>query len=643
MSVPSNLIPTRITQLPEYTGSSTLGYTPYALTGVTYKVALNTLLGTAYVPSTRTVTAGAGLTGGGALSSDITLSASFSATNPAAGNTTASPGSASTLARSDHVHPAVNLASATQTQGVLPLSSGGTNGSLTAVAGAIVYSSGSAMAFSAVGTIGEVLTSNGAGTPTWAVPAAGGVTSVAASGGTTGMTFSGSPITTSGTLTLAGTLVVANGGTGATTLAANNVLLGNGTGALQVVAPGTSGNVLTSDGTTWASTTPTAGGVTSVAASGGTTGMTFSGSPITTSGTLTLAGTLIVANGGTGATTLTANNVLLGNGTSALQVVAPGTSGNVLTSDGTTWASSAPGGNAYTRTSFTATGGQTTFSAAYTVGYVEVYLNGVLLNDPDYVATNGTTVVLAVAAVLNDIVETIAFNTIPIVNTTANNLAGGAAGSIVYQTGAGATGFSAAGTSGQLLLSGGTGSPTWSTLGTGVATFLATPSSANLAAAVTDETGSGVLVFGTSPTLATATLTSPTLTTPVLGTPTSGNLANCTADGTNAVGFLTIPQNAQTGSYTLVLADSGKSIFHATAAGAATYTIPANGSVAYPLGTTVTFINMSTNAVTIAITTDTLYLAGMGTTGSRTLAQYGVATATKMTSTTWIISGSGLT
>jgi hypothetical protein len=235
------------------------------------------------------------------------------------------------------------------------------------------------------------------------------------------------------------------------------------------------------------------------------------------------------------------------------------------------------------------------------------------------------------------------------------------------------------------VANGGTGITSF---GTGVATFLGTPSSANLAAAVTDETGSGLLVFATSPTLVTPALgtpssgvmtsvtglplttgvtgtlpvanggtgvtastgsgnnvlsTSPTLVTPLLGTPTSGNLANCTADGTNAVGFLTIPQNAQTGSYTLVLADSGKSIFHATGAGAATYTIPANGSVAYVIGTTVTFINMSTSAVTISITTDTLYLGGTGTTGSRTLAQYGVATATKMTSTTWIISGAGLT
>jgi hypothetical protein len=61
------------------------------------------------------------------------------------------------------------------------------------------------------------------------------------------------------TSSLTGTLGVANGGTGATTLAANNVLLGNGTSALQTVAPGTTGNVLTSDGTTWTSAPADAG------------------------------------------------------------------------------------------------------------------------------------------------------------------------------------------------------------------------------------------------------------------------------------------------------------------------------------------------------------------------------------------------
>ena len=68
----------------------------------------------------------------------------------------------------------------------------------------------------------------------------------------------------------------------------------------------------------------------------GTTSTTFAN--LTTN----VTGTLPVANGGTGATTLTANNVILGNGTSAPLFVAPGTAGNLLTSNGTTWASTAP-------------------------------------------------------------------------------------------------------------------------------------------------------------------------------------------------------------------------------------------------------------------------------------------------------------
>ena len=128
------------------------------------------------------------------------------------------------------------------------------------------------------------------------------------------------------------------------------------------------------------------------------------------------------------------------------------------------------------------------------------------------------------------------------------------------------------------------------------------------------------------------------------GTGTTGTTANLTVDGTNAVGFLNIPQNSQSAAYTLVLADAGKHIFHpSTDANARTYTIPANGSVAYPIGTAITFINMTSQVVTIAITTDTMYLSSAGTTGSRSLAQYGSATAIKMTSTTWLISGSGLT
>ena len=85
--------------------------------------------------------------------------------------------------------------------------------------------------------------------PALGTPASGVMTSV-----------TGLPLTTGVT----GTLPVANGGTGATALTANNVVLGNGTSAVQVVAPSTSGNVLTSNGTTWASSAPAAGGATSI-------------------------------------------------------------------------------------------------------------------------------------------------------------------------------------------------------------------------------------------------------------------------------------------------------------------------------------------------------------------------------------------
>lgn len=116
-----------------------------------------------------------------------------------------------------------------------------------------------------------------------------------------------------------------------------------------------------------------------------------------------------------------------------------------------------------------------------------------------------------------------------------------------------------------------------------------------------------------------------------------------TGSDSASAGFRGIPQNIQAGNYTLVLADSGKHIYHASGAGAGdTYTIPANASVAFPIGTTVTFINQDSNAVSIAITTDTLTLSPTGTTGTRTLAQNGMATAVKVTSTGWLISGTGL-
>lgn len=111
------------------------------------------------------------------------------------------------------------------------------DGSNTPTAGGVGYGDGTELAFTTAGSAGQVLLSNGAGAPSF-----GAVPSVNLATGVTG------------------TLPVGNGGTGATTFTSNNVLLGNGASSFQTVAPGSSGNVLTSDGTTWQSSAPAGGG-----------------------------------------------------------------------------------------------------------------------------------------------------------------------------------------------------------------------------------------------------------------------------------------------------------------------------------------------------------------------------------------------
>jgi len=193
-----------------------------------------------------------------------------------------------------------------------------------------------------------------------------------------------------------------------------------------------------------------------------------------------------------------------------------------------------------------------------------------------------------------------------------------------------------------LTVSGATG-VTLPTTGT-LATLAGTETLTNKTIAYGSNTLTDVVGVTATQTLTNKTLTSPVLTTPQLGTPSQGVLSSCTVDGTDKVGFLNIPQNSQSAAYTLVLADAGKHIFHPVGDNnARTFTIPANSSVAYPIGTALTFINMAVANVTIAITTDTLVLSSAGTTGSRTLATNGSATCIKITSTSWLISGSGLT
>lgn len=108
--------------------------------------------------------------------------------------------------------------------------------------------------------------------------------------------------------------------------------------------------------------------------------------------------------------------------------------------------------------------------------------------------------------------------------------------------------------------------------------------------------------------------------------------------------FFGMAQNSQSAAYTLVLLDKGKHIFHPAAdVTARVWTIPANASVAFTVGTCIAFVNdLGAGAITIAITSDTLVLGGTTLTGSRTLSAGGMALAIKVTSTKWFISGTGL-
>lgn len=157
---------------------------------------------------------------------------------------------------------------------------------------------------------------------------------------------------------------------------------------------------------------------------------------------------------------------------------------------------------------------------------------------------------------------------------------------------------------------------------------------------------SSVIVGNTTLTLGStvSSIGNLTLTNVAISSGTiNANATAATVDSVNVVGYMGIPQNSQNGNYNVVIGDAGKHLYHPVGQAAATYTIPANSNVAFTTGTAITIVNGSANNVTVSITTDTMNLSSNGATGSRTLAQYGIATAVKVTSTSWIISGSNLT
>ena len=212
---------------------------------------------------------------------------------------------------------------------------------------------------------------------------------------------------------------------------------------------------------------------------------------------------------------------------------------------------------------------------------------------------------------------------------------------------------------GLVTTSGGDGTLSVTTLGSGVATFLSTPTSANLISAVSDETGSGSLVFGTSPTLAT-----PNVTTSLAAGSASFDLINTTATTVNFAGAATaLTVGATTGTttvrnnltvtgtttlgpssvsavatntYILALADQGK-ILEATHASGCAITVPPESSQNFPVGSQITIVRNTSGSVSFA--------AGSGVTirsdSSKFFiaTQYSVATLVKRGSNEWYLFG----
>ena len=325
-----------------------------------------------------------------------------------------------------------------------------------------------------------VTTSTGSGSvvlntsPTLVTPALGTPTSGNFSTGAfTWPTFNQNTTGTAANVT--GVVAIANGGSGQTTAqAAMNAFAGAVTSGSYLRGNGT--NVVMSTiqaadvPTLNQNTTGTAANITATTNSTLTTlsALSLPGSQVSgniSGNAANVTGTVAIANGGTGQTTAsaafnalspitTAGDLIIGNGVNSATRLGIGANGYVLTSNGTTasWAAAtggvtqiiagtnvtispaggtgavtvnatSGGSSQYTRTSFTATAGQTTFTVTYAVGYLQVYVNGVLLATSDYTATSGTNFVLNVACAAGDIVEALVITTSITGITTGKSIA----------------------------------------------------------------------------------------------------------------------------------------------------------------------------------------------------------------------------
>lgn len=245
------------------------------------------------VPTSRTISTSGGISGGGDLTADRTFSLTPIANNTLLGNTSgssASPSSTTLTALMD--------------------------ATLGSQQGSVIYRAGSIWTSLPPGTADQILATAGpSANPFWkSVTGTGTVTSVNATGGTTGLTFTGGPITTSGTLVMSGTLGVANGGTNLTASPTNGqLLIGNGTGyTLGTLTAGSGIGVSNSSGSITISNSGVTSAVagTGISVSAATGAVTFTNSGVTS---LT-GGTGINVSGSTGGVTVNLSNTAVSAG-----------------------------------------------------------------------------------------------------------------------------------------------------------------------------------------------------------------------------------------------------------------------------------------------------------------------------------------